>query len=320
MLRRAATVLPAEPGVYRFRDDRDRVIYVGRATDLRSRVRSYAGDLADRPHLRRMAPQVARVEALVCASAHEAAWLERNLLERSLPRWNRVRGGMELVGWLVVRADAGRPGLDLVIDGPDMPCAAFGPYLGVERLAIARSALLRTWPLPLAGNRLDAADRSLAEARGVGPGDRGRFADRLRAVLEREPAAVAELHDLLLVARDRAVAQLAFETAAQVQAEVAAVDWLVSPQRVTGCTPGLVVSGWADDVLVTLRTPTDRLDHWTARRTPQDAGERAANQTPPEWREFATRNATLAAALLATAGAGDQPSRPPPRDPGSSPG
>jgi excinuclease ABC subunit C len=299
VLRRAAAVLPAEPGVYRFRDDRARVIYVGRATELRARVRSYAGDLADRPHLRRMVPQVARVEALVCASGHEAAWLERNLLERSLPRWNRVRGGLELIGWLAVRADAGRPGLDLVVDGPEVPCGAFGPYLGVERLALARSALLRAWPLPLTGARLDVADRSLAEARAVGPGDRDRFADRLRAVLRRESPAVAELHDLLLAARDRAVAQLAFETAAQVQAEVAAVAWLASPQRVAGCTPGLVVSGWADGVLVTLRGLSDRLDHWTARRTPQDAGERAASQTPQEWRAFAARNATLAAALVA---------------------
>jgi excinuclease ABC subunit C len=290
-------VLSPEPGVYRFRDDRDRVVYLGRATNLRARVRSYGGDLADRTHLRRMIPQVARVEALVCASGHEAAWLERNLLERSLPRWNRVRGGMELVGWLVARAEPGRPSLDLVVALPEVPDVAFGPYLGVERLAVARSALLRAWPLPLAGDRLDVANRSLAEARGVGPTDRCRFADRIRAVLCRDSSAVAELQALLTAARDRAVAQLAFETAAQIQAEAAAVDWLASPQRVTGCVHGLVVSGWSDDLLVTLRATTDRLDRWTTRPASQQAGERAASQTPPPWHEFAARNAALAAAL-----------------------
>src|SRR5215510_7357692 len=81
--------LPAEPGVYRFRDVRDRALYIGRTADLRRRVPSYWGGLRDRRHLRRMVPNIARVEALVCASEHEAAWLERNLLEHRKPRWNR---------------------------------------------------------------------------------------------------------------------------------------------------------------------------------------------------------------------------------------
>ena len=78
--------LPAEPGVYRFRDVRDRALYIGRTADLRRRVPSYWGGLRDRRHLRRMVPNIARVEALVCASEHEAAWLERNLLEHRKPQ------------------------------------------------------------------------------------------------------------------------------------------------------------------------------------------------------------------------------------------
>ncbi|MCW2577958.1 MAG: Excinuclease subunit domain protein, partial [Modestobacter sp.] len=83
----AVAALPAAPGVYRFRDDGGRVLYVGRAGELRRRVSSYWGDLRDRRHLRRMMLRVARIEALVCDSAHEAVWAERNLLERSLPPW-----------------------------------------------------------------------------------------------------------------------------------------------------------------------------------------------------------------------------------------
>lgn len=80
--------LPSGPGVYRFRDSRDRVLYVGRATALRQRVGSYWSDLRDRRHLRRMVASVARIEAVACDSVHEAAWLERNLLETSMPPWN----------------------------------------------------------------------------------------------------------------------------------------------------------------------------------------------------------------------------------------
>src|SRR6202034_4701430 len=81
------------PGVYRFRDARAGVLYLGRAVNLRRRVASYWGDLGSRGHLASMVARIARVQALVCDSEHEAAWLERNLLERRMPRWNRTAGG-----------------------------------------------------------------------------------------------------------------------------------------------------------------------------------------------------------------------------------
>ena len=83
------SLLPAEPGVYRFRDVGDRALYIGRTADLRRRVPPYWGSLRDRRRLRRMVRNIAGVEALVCASEHEAAWLERNLLEHRKP--NEVR-------------------------------------------------------------------------------------------------------------------------------------------------------------------------------------------------------------------------------------
>jgi len=92
----AVAALPLAPGVYRFRDAGGRVLHVGRAEQLRRRVSSYWGDLRDRRHLRKMMTRVAGIEALVCDSAHEAAWAERNLLERSKPPWNRIIGGLEV--------------------------------------------------------------------------------------------------------------------------------------------------------------------------------------------------------------------------------
>ncbi len=300
-LRHASTLLPAEPGVYRFRDGLHRVIYLGRATDLRSRVRSYAGELGSRRHLRRMVPQIRTIEAIVCASVPEAGWLERNLLERSLPRWNRIRGGMELVGWLKVSDDHARPAVDLVVEGGHVPGGAFGPFLGVEQLRLARSALLRAWPVPLAGDRLYGAERSMAQARGVTPGDLEPYVARVRAVLSRDDSAIAELHLLLATASSRAIDRLAFETARQIQAEVAALDWLVAPQRVTGCSPGLVVGASANGVEFSLAASGVRLDQWTTGRSTA-SGTQVSGCTPAEWGAFALRNAELAAALARSDG------------------
>lgn len=100
----AIAKLPLTPGVYRFRDAGGRVLYIGRATALRRRVASYWGDLGDRGHLAPMVARIARVEAVACDSAHEAAWLERNLLETSLPPWNKGAGGQEAPVYIRLRA------------------------------------------------------------------------------------------------------------------------------------------------------------------------------------------------------------------------
>jgi excinuclease ABC subunit C len=98
--------LPGTPGVDRFRDGGGRVLYIGRASSLRSRVASYWSDLRERDHLVPMVARIARIEAVSCDSAHEAAWLERNLLETSLPSWNRTPGGQESA--VFIRLDTGR--------------------------------------------------------------------------------------------------------------------------------------------------------------------------------------------------------------------
>jgi len=105
--------LPGTPGVYRFRDAGNRVLYIGRAGSLRRRVASYWSDLGERGHLAAMVARIVRIEAVSCGSAHEAVWLERNLLETSLPPWNRTPGGLESA--VYIRLDAGpiKPGLSV---------------------------------------------------------------------------------------------------------------------------------------------------------------------------------------------------------------
>src|SRR4051812_9124391 len=113
--------LPAAPGVYRFRDAHGRVLYVGRATELRSRGQSYWGELRDRRHLYRMVPRIARLDAAVCDSVHEAAWLERNLLQRAIPRWNRIAGGTETPVYIRLDDGRARPGLDVAYEHERVP-------------------------------------------------------------------------------------------------------------------------------------------------------------------------------------------------------
>ncbi|MGY1602303.1 nucleotide excision repair endonuclease [Geodermatophilus sp. SYSU D00815] len=289
----AVAALPAEPGVYRFRDAGGRVLYLGRAVHLRRRVGSYWGDLGDRRHLRRMVPRIARIEALVCDSAHEAAWAERNLLERSMPPWNRIPGGLEVPVRIRLIASPAAPRLDVVPDGWTAPGARlFGPYLGSRAVRRAVSGLLRVHPLDSAGTPPSAAARKLALLRGAADADVPRLASAITAVLDRRPAAVAAVRAALTARRDAAAADQRYEAAARVQEELAGVDWVVAPQRVTATGGDEDVTGWADDVLVRLRVRGGRLRGWEQRRCarPADGGS-------GPWAPFLRRNAELAAVL-----------------------
>ena len=294
-IRRLAAGLPSAPGVYRFRDARGRVLYIGRATELRARVGSYGGDLRDRRRLRRMVPQVARIEAVSCDSVHEAAWLERNLLEESLPRWNKTAGGAEVPAYLRLDARPATAGLRLTHE-PGQPAAGvriFGPYLGGTRARLAVSALHRVHPLAAAGSGLTGAERELATRRGVSTADREELAEAVATVLRRDPVAVAAaLADLARV-RDRAAGALAFELAGRIQEEIRALAWVTAAQQVTTLEPvDLAVDGWAAGWLVSFTVRAGRVRTWRQRRC-----ARPPQEPPAAWAGFARRNAELAAAL-----------------------
>jgi excinuclease UvrABC nuclease subunit len=295
VMRRDVRQLPAEAGVYRFRDEAGKVLYIGRARNLRRRVQSYWNHLGDRPQLARMVRRIARVEGVWCDSEHEAAWLERNLLEQSKPRWNRTEGGAEVVGY--IRFDGGsKPGLrfEHTVSGT---APHFGPYLGGLRIRQAISGLHRVLPLQYTVEG-DGSAQEFGRLFGIGPGDRDALARTAIAVLERDPAAVAALRDELVRRRDRAAGELRFEFAAKVQDELAALEWIVAEQKVAWLEPrDADVYGWADGVLVHFQVRGGRMCTWTQRAVSEATARDRVAATPILWQSFAQRNAELAVRL-----------------------
>jgi excinuclease ABC subunit C len=290
VVRPEVRVLPSGPGVYRFRDDRGRALYIGRAVELRRRVASYWGDLRGRAHLRRMVPRIARVEAVWCDSEHEAAFLERNLLEQARPRWNRTEG-VESTVYIGVR-----PRLEARHDPGSGP--VFGPYLGGDKVRLAVSGLERALSLAYAGDRLGGFNRDMARVRGVQPGSHPELLAEATAVLSRDPAAAERVGKALAERRDAAAGSLAFELAARIQSEIEAVGWVTAEQKVTGAEPDADIHGWCDGVLVSLQLRGGRVRSWLQRRCDDATGLARAESTPATWRTFAERNAALAARMV----------------------
>jgi hypothetical protein len=124
---------------------------------------------------------------------HEAAWLERTVLEAGLPPWNRTAGGQETP--VVITLDRRRPNPGVRLrhlphesqDGVRI----FGPYLRGLQVRRAVAGLHRIFPLAYAGTRLTGAERSMADEHGVSERDRNLLTAKLSAVLERDSDAVS---------------------------------------------------------------------------------------------------------------------------------
>ncbi|MCK4221410.1 MAG: GIY-YIG nuclease family protein, partial [Dehalococcoidia bacterium] len=81
--------LPANPGIYLFRDKNDKVIYVGKAASLSSRVRSYFGasrSLSSKAQ--RLTSSISTMEFIITNSEAEALLLECNMIKKYHPRFN----------------------------------------------------------------------------------------------------------------------------------------------------------------------------------------------------------------------------------------
>lgn len=86
---RLTSDLPRGPGVYMFRDRRDEILYVGKASNLRQRVRSYFGS-DDRRKIGPMLREMATISHLELPDPLTAEIVERRIIARDRPRYNRV--------------------------------------------------------------------------------------------------------------------------------------------------------------------------------------------------------------------------------------
>jgi len=222
-----ASGLPRDPGVYQFQAG-GTALYVGKAVDLRSRVRSYADPRSDR--IRRMVGRADALDFAVTDTETQALLLEANLIKRHQPRYN-VRLKDDKSYPLVQLTEHAFPRIEITRD-PTEGATVYGPYTRKGRVETVVKALRETYGVrgcsdhKFAGRARpcldfevglctapctdeigrDAYAADVASVKRFFEGETGVLADPLRAEMER-------------AARDRE-----FERAANLRDRLAAVE------------------------------------------------------------------------------------------------
>jgi DNA polymerase-3 subunit epsilon len=147
--------LPRTPGVYMFCGHRDEVLYVGKATNLRQRVRSYFGR-DDRRRVGSMLREMQAVRHVELADALTAEVVESRLISRILPRYNRAGTRADKYCYVRLDVDTAWPRLAIVKD-PARTGLHLGPLPSRTMATLVIEALHSALPLRRCATRLPAS-------------------------------------------------------------------------------------------------------------------------------------------------------------------
>ncbi|CAM5339022.1 MULTISPECIES: excinuclease ABC subunit UvrC [Streptomyces] len=140
--------IPDSPGVYRFRDEHRRVIYVGKAKSLRQRLANYFQDLANlHPRTRTMVTTAASVEWTVVSTEVEALQLEYSWIKEYDPRFNVKYRDDKSYPYLAVTMNEQFPRVQVMRGHKKKGVRYFGPYAHAWAIRDTVDLLLRVFPV-----------------------------------------------------------------------------------------------------------------------------------------------------------------------------
>src|SRR6476661_9544773 len=140
--------IPDSPGVYKFRDEHGRVIYVGKAKSLRPRLSSYFQDLAGlHPRTATMVTTAASVEWTVVGTEVEALQLEYSWIKEFDPRFNVKYRDDKSYPWLAITMDEEFPRVMVGRGAKRKGVRYFGPYSHAWAIRETVDLLLRVFPM-----------------------------------------------------------------------------------------------------------------------------------------------------------------------------
>jgi excinuclease ABC subunit C len=235
-----AKLAPPRPGVYRMIDVRGDVLYVGKAKNLKSRVRAYGRPAGLDTRIERMVAATRALEFVVTRTETEALLLEANLIKRLRPRFNVLLRDDKSFPYILITSDHWAPQILKHRGARTRPGRYYGPFASVWAVnrtinALQRAFLLRSCSDPFFESRtrpclLHQIKRCSAPCTNeIDYADYGRLVREANAFLSGRSQAVK---DELAAEMEKAAAALDFERAAVYRDRLAALSAIQSHQGV----------------------------------------------------------------------------------------
>ncbi|MGV9616950.1 excinuclease ABC subunit UvrC [Nocardia xishanensis] len=242
--RPAPGTIPVEPGVYKFRDAHQRVIYVGKAKSLRSRLNSYFADVASlHPRTKQMVTTAASVEWTVVSTEVEALQLEYNWIKEFDPRFNVRYRDDKSYPVLAVTLNEEYPRLFVYRGARKKGVRYFGPYAHAWAIRETLDLLLRVFPARTCSNGVFKRHNQIGRPCLLGYIDKCSAPCVGRVTADEHSRIVDDFCDFLAGRTDRMVRDLErrmheaaedldFETAARLRDDVQALRRALEKQAV----------------------------------------------------------------------------------------
>jgi DNA polymerase-3 subunit epsilon len=232
--------LPRRPGVYRFRDRTGAVLYVGRATNLRTSVRSHFR--GDRRKVPQLLCETETIDWIECTDELEASVREARLIREHEPRFNRQGKGWRGYAYLKLTLNERFPRLAVVHTARDDGALYVGPLASFAAVTALRSAIEAAVPVRRCSTRIgarpDAAgDEPCTAADGLiecpcrGHGSEPEYQSIVDAVVRGLQGEPEVLLDLITARMDNLVAEAEFEAAARARDQRATLAGVLRHHR-----------------------------------------------------------------------------------------
>jgi excinuclease ABC subunit C len=232
--------LPDQPGVYLFRDQRGKVIYVGKAKSIKKRVASHFSNPSTRAG-RDLVPMIEQIEALVVHTESEALLVEQNFIKQYKPRFNIRLRDDKSYPYIAISLDEDFPRVYFTRERHRRDRAYFGPYSNAKRVrstleVLGKVFMFRSCDGPEPGRRsgspcLDYYIKR-CEAPCVGYVDKEGYRKAIDGVIAFLSGRYKEIEWALNEEMKLAASEQRFEDAARERNRLRAVRSLLERQRV----------------------------------------------------------------------------------------
>jgi excinuclease ABC subunit C len=234
--------LPTKPGVYLHKDNTGKIIYVGKAINLRNRVRSYFQRGANHtPKVRRLVQNIADLEYIVCGSELEALVLENQLIKKHQPHYNvRLRDDRQYP-YLCLTTSEPFPRLVVTRKARQDKNRYFGPYSNSRAVYSTLELVNRTFPLISCNKSFDGRPvqkpclyhhlgQCLAPCAGIA--EKVEYAKAVQDVTDFLNGRGSETVKKLRADMEEAAENLEFERAARIRDRLQGAEEILTRQRV----------------------------------------------------------------------------------------